>query len=175
MPKLAKDAAFRVVDGFCNLAPTLDLIFRPKARTVDDALALLGDSGAFGYDQAGCNALAVILAHQRRRNVICGRAGRVIADIQMRLGSARPLRSMGVNRSVMIASFALELPLHRLLGFGEVVASERRRDIRLLHRRGVPTLSPARNSGDAAPSKVSRFTSAGVSPSPEELNCNWPR
>jgi hypothetical protein len=75
VPKLAKDAAFRVVDGFCHPTPTLDLIFCPKARTVDDALALLGDSGAFGYDQAGCTSLAVILAHQRRRNVIRGRAG----------------------------------------------------------------------------------------------------
>jgi hypothetical protein len=32
---------------------------------------------------------------------------RVIADIQMRLGSARPLRFIGVNRSVMVVPICL--------------------------------------------------------------------
>jgi hypothetical protein len=117
VPKLAKDAAPYVVDGFCHLPPTHDLGILPEAWTVDDAFALLGDCGAFGHDQARRGALGVILAHDRRRDAIRVARVRATADIQMRLGSARPWRSIGVNRSLMIVSFALELPLHRLGGF----------------------------------------------------------
>jgi hypothetical protein len=74
VPKLAKDAAPYVVDGVCHLPPTHDLGILPEAWTVDDALALLGNSGAFGHDQARRGALGVILAHDRRRDAIWGRA-----------------------------------------------------------------------------------------------------
>ena len=73
MPKLAKDAAVTLVDGVCHLPPALDLVIPPKAWTVDDALALLGDSGAFGYNEARRCALVVVLAHQGRRYVILRR------------------------------------------------------------------------------------------------------
>ena len=70
MPKLAKDAAASLVDGVCHLTPTLDLIIPPQARTIDDALALLGHSGAFGYDQTRCGALGIIVFHDERRDVV---------------------------------------------------------------------------------------------------------
>src|ERR1700678_1530037 len=74
MPKLADDVTTGLVNGVRHSAPGPDLILSPEARAVDDALALLGHSRAFGHDQASGGALSVIFGHQRRRNVVCCRA-----------------------------------------------------------------------------------------------------
>jgi hypothetical protein len=101
VPKLAKSATPYVVDGFCHLPPTHDLGILPEAWTVDDAFALLGDCGAFGYNQARRGALGVIPAHDMRRDAIRGRA---------RQRHRRHPDAVGKRKAVD----ALELPLHRL-------------------------------------------------------------
>ena len=67
--QLHHDAAAFGMDGIGNLAPARDLFGRVDARRAPVALAGGGRLGAFGDDQAGSGALAVIFHHQVGRHV----------------------------------------------------------------------------------------------------------
>lgn len=66
MPQLQHDLAAAAMHFVSDGAPALDLFLGVNAGRVEVALAQRTDLGAFGHNQAGGGALAVILGSKRR-------------------------------------------------------------------------------------------------------------
>lgn len=75
VPELGEDAPAGGVHRVGDLAPAGDLLGAVDARCPGVALALPADLGAFGNNQAGAGALAVVLGHQRGGDFATGGAG----------------------------------------------------------------------------------------------------
>ncbi len=69
MHQLHHDFATFGMDGLCHLCPTVDLLLRVNARRAPIALAFGRGLHAFGDDQPGAGALAVIFDHQVGRHI----------------------------------------------------------------------------------------------------------
>ena len=74
VPDLRDDLAARLMHRRGHRLPRLDLLVGPQARRIGPAQPFLADAGAFGDDEAGAGALAVIVDHDLGRHMAVGRA-----------------------------------------------------------------------------------------------------
>src|SRR6185312_13382964 len=70
VPKLHHDPAAVIVHGSRNRLPRFDLADVPKAGRIWKAEALRTNPGSFGDNQTRAGTLAVVIRHDRGRNVV---------------------------------------------------------------------------------------------------------